>query len=378
MRAAQAYLPKALNSSPRFGFVPGVKSLGTGDKCRGAGLVDSAKLIHKPWSAIRNMPNRLNGLLPKAFSREEIHELPGAAAAILPQGRVLGREGVVFDRDGFLIAEPARQISSSPFDWQELYRILRPKPVHIKGRWGLLTGCGCHGYFHWMLDVLPKMVLIQEVSPKLDGWLVGGLSLPFVRQSLELMGIPIAACREMSPEEHFVADELVVASCPSIPGNPPQWAVDFLRTMIPVNLDETADLPRRFVISRKNVFARNIENEDELLARLAEYQFAPVVLEEMTLLDQIRLFANAEMIVAPHGAGLTNLAFASSDVKVLEIFGDDYVNVCFWALADIRNLNYSCLVSKSIKKKNTSSNSGGIKLSQACIEKIVSWCESEV
>jgi hypothetical protein len=367
-------LPRPLKQAHRFGFVPGVKSLGTGDSYKGE-VVEGAKLIYAPWVAERRLPNRLRGSLPDAFYREERHALPGAAAAILPRGRVLGREGVVFDRNGFLIAEPARQFST-PFDWRELYSIVRPKPSYIKGRWGVLTGCGGIGYFHWMLDILPRVVLMREISPNLDGWIVGGLTQPFVRQSLDLIGIPMDICREVRPIDHFVVDELVVASCPSVPGNPPRWAVDFLRQLTAGAISATSSLPNRFLVSRRKVATRSIKNEAELTARLAKYQFEPVVLEALSLVDQIRLFANAEMIVSPHGAGLTNLAFASSNARVIEIFGDDYINVCFWALADILNLNYSCLVAESSKKQIMSANSGGIEMSEIDINIIEKWVPS--
>ena len=53
----------------------------------------------------------------------------------------------------------------------------------------------------------------------------------------------------------------------------------------------------------------------------------------MTVAAQVRAFAEAECVVGPHGAGLTNLAFAPPGAAVVELFAGDYVNECFWALA---------------------------------------------
>jgi capsular polysaccharide biosynthesis protein len=65
----------------------------------------------------------------------------------------------------------------------------------------------------------------------------------------------------------------------------------------------------------------------------------------MPVADQIRAFAEAEWIVAPHGAALANLAFASSGASVIELFAPDYVQLCYWKLADcVPGLTYHYLV----------------------------------
>ena len=77
--------------------------------------------------------------------------------------------------------------------------------------------------------------------------------------------------------------------------------------------------PRVF-ISRRQTLARRIANEDAVLAALAPLGFRACVLEELSFAEQVRLFANAEIVVGPHGAGMMNLAF-SDNVKVVELFG---------------------------------------------------------
>ena len=60
---------------------------------------------------------------------------------------------------------------------------------------------------------------------------------------------------------------------------------------------------------------------------------------------QVRAFAEAELVVGAHGAGLTNLAFCPVGATVIELFAADYVNECFWALANtVHGLRYRYLV----------------------------------
>jgi 2-phospho-L-lactate guanylyltransferase (CobY/MobA/RfbA family) len=71
--------------------------------------------------------------------------------------------------------------------------------------------------------------------------------------------------------------------------------------------------------------------------------FVPKRLEEHRLQDQQNLFVHADVVVAPHRAGLTNLLHAPG------VIGDrvDYgwrVFWCFRHLAAIRALRYDCII----------------------------------
>ena len=57
---------------------------------------------------------------------------------------------------------------------------------------------------------------------------------------------------------------------------------------------------------------RRVENEAELLAALEPLGFEAIDPGALSPAEQVRAFAEAECIVGPHGAGLTNLAFASA------------------------------------------------------------------
>ena len=74
-------------------------------------------------------------------------------------------------------------------------------------------------------------------------------------------------------------------------------------------------------------------NEEELLPILHQHGFTLIFAENLSLPDQIRLFRNAEAIVSPHGAGLTNMIFSPPGTSVLELFATDTIRTCYWALS---------------------------------------------
>jgi capsular polysaccharide biosynthesis protein len=94
--------------------------------------------------------------------------------------------------------------------------------------------------------------------------------------------------------------------------------------------DEPSDISisDRVYVSRSDAPVRRVINEERLLSELSASGFESYVLSEYAVADQIRLFDQADLIVGPMGAGLTNIAF-SEDAGVVTLFGDD-LNACYY------------------------------------------------
>lgn len=79
-------------------------------------------------------------------------------------------------------------------------------------------------------------------------------------------------------------------------------------------------------ISRARAARRQLRNESELEDTLVRAVDARVVhMEDMSLEEQAAAVHGAKVVVAPHGAGLTNLLFAEPGTGVVELFPDTYV-----------------------------------------------------
>jgi hypothetical protein len=79
---------------------------------------------------------------------------------------------------------------------------------------------------------------------------------------------------------------------------------------------------RKLYVTRRNAKVRRLTNEDEVADYLSERGFDVVALETLPQREQIKRFAEAQFVVAQHGAGLTNLLYAR-DASVLEIMSDE-------------------------------------------------------
>ena len=74
---------------------------------------------------------------------------------------------------------------------------------------------------------------------------------------------------------------------------------------------------RKIIVLRPGAKTRRMINSDELILALKGWE--TVTLENMTIKEQFKTFAEATHILAAHGAGLVNLLWCKPNTKVIEI-----------------------------------------------------------
>ena len=122
----------------------------------------------------------------------------------------------------------------------------------------------------------------------------------------------------MTENETWKFKHLIVPSMSNVKDGiivPPM--APWLRHFKGVNNIKGVNPHRKIVVLRPGAVTRKIANSDELLLNLKGWE--TVVLENMSIKDQIRTFAEASHVVAAHGAGLANLLWCQPGTKVLEI-----------------------------------------------------------
>ncbi|SLN59558.1 hypothetical protein ROA7450_03084 [Roseovarius albus] len=90
-----------------------------------------------------------------------------------------------------------------------------------------------------------------------------------------------------------------------------------------------AEPTRKIFVSRRGAKVRRILNEEEVESCLIEHGFEILKSEKLSVEDQIKLFAQAKTIVAPHGAGLANMIY-SQKPSIIELFPADRWNIGYF------------------------------------------------
>lgn len=82
-------------------------------------------------------------------------------------------------------------------------------------------------------------------------------------------------------------------------------------------------------------------NEIEVETLLSQKGYQIAQLSKLSLTEQMSLLHQADVIVAPHGAGLANLIFCRPGTKIIELSGDTYINSCFVRISQVLGFDHT-------------------------------------
>ncbi|OED42356.1 hypothetical protein AB833_06805 [Chromatiales bacterium (ex Bugula neritina AB1)] len=221
--------------------------------------------------------------------------------------------------------------------------------VSLDGTACFLDGRSSSIYYHWMLDILPKLHILQKSGIALDSidYFVVQARSGFQFETLKHCGIPKNKIHVIEgPVQHVKASRMIFPQLRNDLGERVYWGLGLgLGSWAPEYLKKvflSADIKqsgRRIYISRAARGTRNIRNECVLISELEKRNFEVVSFEDYSVPEQAQLMAQSEMVVGVHGAGLTNLCFCHEGTRVIEIFGE-YIVPCYWSLAAVKKLRY--------------------------------------
>ena len=144
------------------------------------------------------------------------------------------------------------------------------------------------------------------------------------------------------------ANELIVPSIPLGEACFRPWMCQFLRdAFLTKDIEgETNFSGRRLYISRGLAGYRRVLNEPEVIQFLRRRGFEEIKFERLSVRQQAATMAACEVVVAPHGGGLSNLVFCSPGTKVIRIFSPELVAGFFWKISNQLGLDYYYLLGK--------------------------------
>ncbi len=243
---------------------------------------------------------------------------PGPVGAVhhLPGGIAWGR-GAILDARYRLIHALSPGINQGMDYWMLKRQRFLPRLTALPQETVSLVADGHGNYYHWMLDVLPRLAALERESLPHRHYLVTQ-EHPFHRQTLDLLDIPADARMAVASPEFYSAPKFLV---PLAPLGVSRENVRFVCNLLfeRTGLADTPFTNERIYISRRHANSRRVLNEEELHPLLQKHNFRVCYLEQLSLKEQMLLFRGAETILAPHGAAWTNLIFARPGALALEI-----------------------------------------------------------
>lgn len=196
--------------------------------------------------------------------------------------------------------------------------------------------------WHWFTESVP--IAAAQEAAGFDGVYLVPPGLPMLAQSLQVLGI---AANRIRPHDGQRLNVNTLHFTEAFNGHELHrwpWLLDFIRHRAAA-LDNDVQGPRRVYIGRRGD-RRRVFNEAEVVARLRRYGFTFIYMEDHPIDQQMRLLRDADIVVAPHGAGVVYTMFMRRGGTLIELFHAQYINACMSAVCRVLDIDYRMIVSQ--------------------------------
>jgi capsular polysaccharide biosynthesis protein len=229
------------------------------------------------------------------------------------------RDGVVYNDDVH-----AKNLATSPFvrgrvsaDGATVIATL-PPPYREIGEECILVG-GDDNYSHWLFRNMLKLSTLDRAGLLYAyPWVVNSDLRSYQTEYMDLLGQQPGRLIPVERQRVIFCKRVLVPAL-HVSSKAVTQGVQWMRERLAHLLVAPAQATRRLFISRRDSARRSILNEDDVFSALAPLGFERVVPGEMSVAEQVATFSGARVIVAAHGAGLTNMLFAPPGAAIIEL-----------------------------------------------------------
>jgi capsular polysaccharide biosynthesis protein len=210
--------------------------------------------------------------------------------------------------------------------------------------------------------MMPQIVILEKAGACGDDmkFVIPASAAKWQLESLKLLGVPETAL--VRADEPTFVEQLFVPSfarrevldgdfsvvSPRILG----WLRD--RIFKSCGIDTTTPPSLKVYVSRRMALGRRVINEDALEFALTKLGYHIAVTETMGYEEEVRLFANARIIVGAGGSGLSNVIFCRGRIKMVEISGHEgrckYPDSTSYSLTAGLGHEFSVYLAKALKR----------------------------
>lgn len=254
---------------------------------------------------------------------------------------------VFFTGDRLLVRAPGGEVVSRYGVSEKEFSALPWKEHRKLNGTVMLLGnsMGAHCYYHWMLDLLPKLGMLEKAGiplSSIDHFLVREMNGSFQKQTLARLGIDASRVVETKNDNRLECENLLMLNFDNgINMKMNRFIPNWIKHVYPPQYPVGKRI--KLYISRPKGVRRGVANEAQMLPILRRAGYTIESMEGMSVVEQAQLLARADVVMSPHGGALTNMVFCRPGIKVVELFGR-HVYPFYYGLAQMCGHEYHTIV----------------------------------
>jgi hypothetical protein len=198
-------------------------------------------------------------------------------------------------------------------------------------------------YFHFITEELYPIIRLYENNTMFYVIIAGNSKW---KEDLILSFCPKLKVIHINPFQYITADELFGVTKDRSGYIHPNVIFYLRKKLLSLNSIISDTKNELIYISRRMALSRNISNEELFENKLREIGFNVIHTEDLNIEEKVQIFKSARLVVAIHGAGLTNILTMNVDSIVIELIDKRHFSHCYKALAKILALNYFSSIMK--------------------------------
>ena len=222
----------------------------------------------------------------------------------------------------------------------------------------LLQGSSAENYFHFMFDILPKLWMVNSKIKFEDiDYFLLNKKIDWQIKILKIIGINSDKILSAKQYRHVEAAKIISVTHPwYVEGyiqeqvySVPSWIIYELRKNF-LNKNVQKKNLKIFLDRSDSKFLHcKIMNNSKLINFLEKRNFQIIKPEKLSLNEQIDIFNNAQIIIAGHGAALTNIVFCEKNTNIIEFIPSSHPSRKCERISKILNLNYFRFITEDTK-----------------------------
>jgi hypothetical protein len=198
-------------------------------------------------------------------------------------------------------------------------------------------------YYHWLIQTIPALDWSLKNLPPAKFALFSGQMTKWHMEMLSLLRYDRVPRIAIDPNHQYFVPS--IDYCEFQNGrtgeevSPTAQAV--YKRLKDAAIDPSPAEADIIYVARTDTSFRVLRNEAELIKLLEAEGVSIVVPGRLSVTQQINLFAKANAVIGPHGAGLSNIVFCRPATIFYELLQMHYFNPCFTRLAQAAGLHYT-------------------------------------